>query len=190
MSFGDPNNPYGAPQGQPPGYGYPQQPQQPQQGYGYPAAPPMGAYPGAPAPTSMPGTVSTARVLLWVIVALQLIGVALFAITAVSVEAAKDDPTLSEEPAFEQLADYSSGLLWGLTLFALAWGVFALVLALKFGKGGNGVRITALVFGIITAVLGLYPFIIVGLIHTVLAILIAVFVGNAAGSAWFNRPRY
>lgn len=192
MSFGDPNNPYGQPpQGQQPpgapGYGYPQQSQQ---GYGYPAAPPVGAYPGAPVPTSMPGTVSTARVLLWVIVALQLIGVALFAISAVGVEAAKNDPALSEEPAFEQLADYSSGLLWGLTLFALAWGVFALVLAVKFGKGGNGVRITALIFGIITAILGIYPFIVVGLIHTVLAVLIAVFVGNAAGSAWFNRPRY
>ncbi|GAA4947061.1 hypothetical protein GCM10023238_11710 [Streptomyces heliomycini] len=44
-------------------------------------------------------------------------------------------------------------------MFALAWGVFALVLALKFGKGGNGVRVTALVFGIITAILGIYPFI-------------------------------
>lgn len=189
MSFGDPNNPYGQPPQQPgqPGYGYPQQPQQ---GYGYPAAPPVGAYPGAPVPTSMPGTVSTARVLLWVIVGLQLIGVALFAISAAGVEAAKNDPTLREEPAFEQLADYSSGLLWGLTLFALAWGVFALVLAVKFGKGGNGVRITALIFGIVTAILGIYPFVLVGLIHTVLAILIAVFVGNAAGSAWFNRPRY
>ena len=53
MSFGDPNNPYGQPQGQQPGYGYPQQPgyQQapqgvpPQQGYGYPQ---QGGYPGYP----------------------------------------------------------------------------------------------------------------------------------------------
>ncbi|MEV6960003.1 hypothetical protein AB0M97_12535 [Streptomyces sp. NPDC051207] len=193
MSYGDPNNPYGPPPGQQPhnqGYGYPQQPQHPQQGYGYPSAPPVGPYHGAPAPTSMPGTVSTARVLLWVIVGLQLIGVALFAFSAASVEAAKDDATLRDEPAFQQLADYSSGMLWALTAFALAWGVFALVLAVKFGKGGNGLRITTLVFGIITAILGLYPFILVGLVHTVLAILIAVFVGNAAGSAWFNRPRY
>ncbi|MFE5713509.1 RDD family protein [Streptomyces sp. NPDC056501] len=54
MSFGDPNNPYGQPQGQgqgqpqQPGYGYPQQAPQgvPQQGYGYPQQP--GAYPSAP----------------------------------------------------------------------------------------------------------------------------------------------
>jgi hypothetical protein len=192
MSYGDPNNPYGPPpsgqQPPAPGYGYPQQ--QPQQGYGYPAAPPVGAYAGPPAPTSMPGTVSTARVLLWIIVGLQVLGVALFAFSAATVEAAKNDATLQDEPAFQQLADYSSGMLWGLTAFALAWGVFALVLAVKFNSGGNGVRITTLIFGIITAILGLYPFILVGLVHTVLAILIAVFVGNAAGSAWFNRPRY
>ncbi|MEU1848026.1 RDD family protein [Streptomyces sp. NPDC019990] len=71
MSFGDPNNPYGPPQGQQPGYpqapqpgygypqqgapqgqpgyGYPQAPQgvPPQQGYGYPQQP--GGYPGGPA---------------------------------------------------------------------------------------------------------------------------------------------
>lgn len=34
MSFGDPNNPYGPPQGQPSGY-----PSQGQPGYGYPRAP-------------------------------------------------------------------------------------------------------------------------------------------------------
>lgn len=197
MSFGDPNNPYGPPQGQQQGqpqgqqqgYGYPQQqPQAP--GYGYPAAPPVGAYAGAPAPTSMPGSVSTARVLLWVIVGLQFLGVILFAISAAGVEAAKSDETLQEDAAFQQLADYSSGMLWGMTVFALAWGVFAMVLALKFKTGGNGVRITILVFGIITAILGIYPFILVGLVHTVLAILVAVFVGNANGSAWFKRPRY
>ncbi|MBV7699013.1 hypothetical protein [Streptomyces sp. TRM70350] len=189
MSFGEPNNPYGPPQGQQQGYGYPQQqPQAP--GYGYPAAPPVGAYTGAPAPTSMPGSVSTARVLLWVIVGLQFLGVALFAFSAATVEAAKSDETLQEDAAFQQLADYSTGMLWGMAVFALAWGVFAMVLALKFNTGGNGIRITILVFGIITAILGIYPFILVGLVHTVLAILVAVFVGNANGSAWFKRPRY
>jgi hypothetical protein len=187
MSFGDPNNPYGPPQGQQQGYGYPQQPQAP--GYGYPQAPPP--HYGMPAgPTTMPGTVSAARVMLWVIVGLQILGVALFAFTAASVSAAKNDDELRDNASFQQLADYSSGVIWALTLFALAWAVFALVLAVKFTSGGNGVRITTLIFGIVTAVLGLYPFIVVGLIHTVLAILIAVFVGNSNGAAWFNRPRY
>jgi hypothetical protein len=199
MSYGDPNNPYGAPQGQQPGYGAPQgqqpgygypQQQAPAPGMGYPQAPPVGAYPGAMAPTSMPGTVSTARVLLWVIAGLQILGVALFAFAAASVNAAKNDATLQEDETFQQLADYSSGMLWAMTAFALAWGVWAIVLAVKFNSGRNGLRVTAMVFAILTAILGIYPFILVGLIHTVLAILVAVFVGNANGSAWFNRPRY
>ncbi|GAA3769092.1 hypothetical protein [Streptomyces chiangmaiensis] len=187
MSFGEPNNPYGAPQGQS-GYGYPQG-QQP--GYGYPQAPPMpqGGYGQQPFPTTMPGTVSAARVLLWVIVGLQLIGVALFVLGAVGVNAAKNDSTLKEDSNFQQLADYSTGMLWAIAVFAAAWAVFALVLALKFNSGGNGIRITVLVFAIITAILGIYPFIVVGLLHTVLAILVAVFVGNSAGAGWFNRPR-
>ncbi|MFI6566295.1 hypothetical protein [Streptomyces sp. NPDC050534] len=189
MSFGDPNNPYGPPQGQQQGYGYPQQPQAPG-GYGYPAAPPVGPYGGGPVMTSMPGTVSAARVMLWVIVGLQILGVALFAFGAASVHAAKNDDQLKNDAAFQQLADYSSGMLWGFAAFAVAWAVFAIVLAVKFNTGGNGVRITTLVFAIITAILGIYPFIVVGLIHTVLAILVAVFVGNANGAAWFNRPRY
>ncbi|GAA3123617.1 hypothetical protein GCM10010521_08270 [Streptomyces rameus] len=189
MSFGDPNNPYGAPpQQQPPAaqYGYPQG-QQP--GYGYPQAPPVGAY-GMSAPQTMPGNVSAARVMMWVIAGLQVLGIALFAFSAASVSAAKNDNAVKDDTAFQQLADYSSGLLWGITLFAVAWAVFTVVLALKFNTGGNGVRITVLVYGIITAVLGIYPFVIVGLIHTVLAILIACFVGGSNGSAWFNRPRY
>jgi hypothetical protein len=188
MSFGDPNNPYGQPpQQSAPGYGYPQQ--QPG-GYGYPAAPPVGAYPGAAAPLTMPGSVNTARVLLWVIVGLQVLGVALFGFAAVSVNAAKNDSSVKDDAAFQQLADYSTGVLWAFVAFAVAWAVFAIVLATKFNSGGNGVRVTTMVFAIITAILGLYPFILVGLVHTVLGILVAVFVGNSSGSAWFNRPRY
>ncbi|MFE9169945.1 hypothetical protein [Streptomyces kebangsaanensis] len=182
MSYGDPNNPYGAPQ-QPsqPGYGAPQgQPP----GYGYPQAPPVQQQYGAPVPQSLQGTVAAARALLWVIVGLQAIGVILFAFSAVVVDKAKDDA------AFEQLADYPTGVLWGFAVFALAWGVFAAVLAVKFATGGNGLRVTALVFGILTAVFAVYPFTIAGIVHLVLGILIAVFVGNSKGKAWFDRPRY
>jgi hypothetical protein len=193
MSYGDPNNPYGASQGQQPqqGYGYPQQqPQTP--GYGYPQAPPVGqaAYGGGAPMTQMPGSVGAARVMMWVIVGLQIIGVALFAFAAAALNAAKDDESLKDNSAFQDLAGNSTGLLWGYVVFGLAWAVFAVVLATKFKSGGNGARVTILVFGIITAILGIYPFVIVGLAHTVLAVLIAVFVGNANGKAWFNRPRY
>ncbi|MEV7285325.1 hypothetical protein AB0O01_12300 [Streptomyces sp. NPDC093252] len=176
MSFGDQNNPYGAPQGG-------QQPPHP--GYGYPQAPPVSPYgEGVPVLTTMPGTVSTARVLLWVIAGLQAIGVVLFAFAAFTVDQLEDDP------AFDDLSGYSTGVLWGLIALALAWLVWAAVLATKFKSGGSGARVTILVFGILTAVIAIYPFTVFGIIHLVLGILIAVFAGNANGKAWFNRPRY
>ncbi|MFG3495314.1 hypothetical protein [Streptomyces sp. NPDC047928] len=191
MSFGDPNNPYGQQQGQP-GYGYPQGQQPAQPGYGYPQAPPVSPYGGgyAPAPQEMPGGVKAARVMLFVIGGLQVIGAILAALTAMAISAAKDDPTLKDDIQFQQLADMSVGAVWVVTLLILGWGVFAIVLGAKFGNGGNGIRITTMVFGIITAILGIYPFVVIGLAHTVLAILIAVFVGKSDGAAWFSRPRH
>ncbi|MFB8030120.1 hypothetical protein ACFQ6U_25100 [Streptomyces sp. NPDC056465] len=196
MSFGDPNNPYGQQQGQQqggqPGYGYPQQAPQgvPQQGYGYPQAPPVQGgygYPGGP--TEMPGGVKASRVLLYVIAGLQVIGAIFVALAAAAVNAAKNDATLKEDVQFQQLADYSGAALWAIVVFAILWGVLAVFLAAKFGKGGNGIRITAIVFGVITAILGIYPFIVIGLIHTVLAILVVVFVAKSDGGAWFNRQQ-
>ncbi|MFI6852119.1 hypothetical protein [Streptomyces sp. NPDC050416] len=193
MSYGDPNNPYGAPQGQPQqpqqGYGYPQQQGQ-APGYGYPQAPPVSQYGGPAAPTTMPGSVSAARVMMWVIVGLQVVAVVILGLGAAAINSAKDDEALQDNAALQDLVGQSTGLIWGYVVFGLAWLVFAAVLATKFKNGGNGARVTILVFAIITAVLGIYPFILVGLVHTVLAILIAVFVGNANGKAWFNRPRY
>ncbi|MFE9117030.1 hypothetical protein [Streptomyces sp. NPDC007172] len=198
MSFGDPNNPYGQqpqqqPQGGPygqqqgqAGYGYPQGQQAPQQGYGYPQQ----QYGGPAGPQTMPGTVSAARVMLWVIAGLQAIGAVIMVIGAVGVSAAKDRAAARDDVQFQQLADYPVGVLYVMAAFAVAWLVFAIVLAVKFGKGGNGLRITTMVFAIVTAVLGIYPFVVVGLIHTVLAILIAVFVGKESGAQWFKRPQY
>ncbi|WEH15732.1 hypothetical protein [Streptomyces sp. VNUA24] len=192
MSFGDPNNPYGQPQQQPPapGYGYPQQtpPQQP--GYGYPTAPPVsqgyGGYPNAP--ETMPSSVNAARIMLWVIVGLQVVGVLLYAIAAIAVSAASDS---AEDPALaEALGNIPTGQMVAIAIFAAAWLGYAIMMAVKFKSGGNGVRVATLVFGIITAILGVFPFVLIGLVHVVLGILIAVFVGNAAGKAWFNRPRY
>ncbi|MGW0560308.1 hypothetical protein ACWDZ4_06675 [Streptomyces sp. NPDC003016] len=201
MSFGDPNNPYaqgqqGGQQGQP-GYGYPQQapqgvpPQGQQPGYGYPQAPPVqqqyGGYPGVP--QEMPGGVKAARVMLYVIAGFQVIGAILFGLTAVTISAAKNEPSLRNDVQFQDLADMSSGALWGGTVLVLLWGVLAIFLAVKFGSGGNGIRITTIVFGAITALLGIYPFILVGLVHTVLAVLIIVFLAKSDGEQWFNRQR-
>ena len=186
MSFGDPNNPYG----QQPGYGQ-QQPQQP--GYGYPQAPPVqgygGGYPGG-VPQEMPGSVKGARVMLFVIGGLQALGALIAVLFAFGVNEAKDDPSLQDDADVQAfLNDLSGGLLWVVTLLIVAWGVFAVVLGTRFANGGNGIRVTTMVFGIITAILGLYPFLVIGLVHTVLAILITVFVGKSDGGAWFSRPR-
>ncbi|MFJ9028477.1 hypothetical protein ACIRQP_08115 [Streptomyces sp. NPDC102274] len=202
MSFGDPNNPYGQPAqpgpGQPqgqPGYGYPQgQPQQP--GYGYPQAPPVqpyggGGFPGGPGgQLEMPGGVKAARVMLWVLFGLSLIGTFIFGLAAAAVSAAKNDEQLQDDVQFQQLADYSGSLLWGMTVIALLTAVISIFLAVKFAKGGSGVRVMAIVFGVVVAILGIYPFVGFGLIYTVMAILIAVFAGKSDGAAWFNRPRY
>ncbi|GAA2249565.1 hypothetical protein GCM10010232_41610 [Streptomyces amakusaensis] len=193
MSFGDPNNPYGQQQqGGQPDYGYPQQGQPPAQpGYGYPQAPPVQPYDGfGGAPTKMPGSVSAARVMLYVIAGFQVIGAVIMFLSGAAISAAKDDPALKDDVQFQELADLSSGAVYGIGVLVLLWGALAIFLAVKFGKGGNGIRITAMVFAIITAILGIYPFILIGLAHTVLAILIAVFVGKSDGGAWFNRPRH
>ncbi|MFF4317274.1 hypothetical protein [Streptomyces sp. NPDC001568] len=195
MSFGDPNNPYGqqpqAPQGQP-GYGYPQQAPQgvpAQAGYGYPQGAPAGpgGYPGAP--LTMPGGVTASRVLLFVIATLQIIGAAIFVLAGAAVQKLKDDPTLKADAQFEQLQDFPTGALYAFAVLILAWGVLAIVLGAKFGKGGNGIRVTTIVFASVTAVAGIWPFVGIGLLHTILAILIIVFVAKSDGAAWFNRQR-
>ncbi|MFI5981361.1 hypothetical protein ACIBEA_10855 [Streptomyces sp. NPDC051555] len=196
MSFGDPNNPYGQqqqPQGGQPGYGYPQQAPQgvpPQGGYGYPqgGAP---AYPGgySGAPQTMPGGVSGARIMLFIIAAFQVIGAAIFILAAAAVDKAKNDPTIQADSQFDALKDFPTGALYGFAVAILIWGIVAIFLGAKFGKGGNAIRITGIVFASITALLGIYPFILIGLVHTILSILIIVFLAKADGAAWFNRPR-
>ena len=192
MSFGDPNNPYGQQQGGQPGYGYPQgQQPQGQPGYGYPQAPPVQPYAGgfAGGPTEMPGGVKAARVMLFVIAGFQVIGAVLFFLTGAAISKAQDNPALKDDIQFKDLADFPTGGVYALGVAVLLWGVLAIFLGAKFSSGGNGIRVTAMVFGIITAILGIYPFVIVGLAHTVLAILVAVFVGKSDGGAWFSRQR-
>ncbi|MEU9030170.1 hypothetical protein AB0D46_22125 [Streptomyces sp. NPDC048383] len=196
MSFGDPNNPYGqqpqAPQGQQPGYGYPQQAPQgvpAQAGYGYPqgtqAGP--GGYPGMP--VTMPGGVKAARVMLWVIAGLQIVGVGvLFAVIAL-IEQLKKDPELQGNAQFADMAKMGSGVVFALIALAVVYLIVSIVLAVKIGKGGNGTRIGIIVYASLGILLSLYPFFPLSLVHLVLLILVIVFVAKSDGSAWFNRQR-
>ncbi|MGW5846836.1 hypothetical protein ACWFQ8_02525 [Streptomyces sp. NPDC055254] len=199
MSFGDPNNPYGqqqqpqAPQGQP-GYGYPQQAPQgvpAQGGYGYPqqtAPTGPGGYPGAP--VTMPGGVKAARVMLWVIAGLQIVGIALLALAVVALDKLKDDPSLQATEGFDTFNQFGSGVLYALIALAVVFMVASVVFALQIGKGGSGARIGIIVYAAFGILLSLYPFFPLSLIHLVLLILVIVFVAKSDGAAWFNRARH
>lgn len=210
MSFGDPNNPYGQqPQGQQPGYGYPQAPQGvPQQGgYGYPAAPPVspyGAYPGGPSqiPQSMPGLLTTARVFLYLISAVQIVfGVLYLFGAAATSDASNTASDYAGDNPFSDIGNVATGALVVFAIIALALGALSITLGVKFGSGGQGVRITTVVYGALGTLPGLYllfvgfdiglaSIILPGLIWTVFGVIITIAPVIPSGTAWFARPRY
>ncbi|WP_137993835.1 hypothetical protein [Streptomyces vilmorinianum] len=190
MSFGEPNNPYGQPQGQQqPGYGYPQQtPQGVPPQYGYPQAPPVqpygGGYPGAV--MEMPGGVKSARVMLWIIGALNLLGG--LAIFALSFAVDELDTTGASSSDAEMFQDFGQGLLIGMAVFSIIFAVLGMVLAAKFKSGGSGVRVCTIVYAGFIVLFSLFS-LPAGIISLVLGILIIVFVSKADGAAWFNRNK-
>ncbi|MEU9700778.1 hypothetical protein ACF09C_32855 [Streptomyces sp. NPDC014870] len=190
MSFGEPNNPYGQPQGQQPGYGYPQQQGQ-QPGYGYPQAPPIqqpygaGGYPGAV--MEMPGGVKSARVILWIIASLNVIGALAIIAMSFAIEGELERSGASSADA-EMFADLGQGVLIGLGIFSAIIGVLGMVLAAKFKTGAGGVRVCTIVYASFMVLFSIFS-LPAGIISLVLGILIIVFVAKADGAAWFNRPR-
>ncbi|MFH9351611.1 hypothetical protein [Kitasatospora sp. NPDC017646] len=196
----DPNNPYGQPQA--PGYGYPQQAPPPAPGYGYPQ-PVAPGYGYAPAmPQVMPGLVTTARVLLFIVGGVQ----AILAIVYLLIGAAAKDATntvkasTSDNP-FTALGDAAAGIL---IVVAILFGLFAalsITLGAKFGKGGNNVRITTIVYGSLGALVGLLILAgavtagtAIGYVMAGLWLAISIIWITAMciqdGVNWFNRPRY
>ncbi|MET8899161.1 hypothetical protein [Streptomyces sp. NPDC004538] len=202
MSFGDPNNPYGPPQGggQQPNYGYPQQQPQGQPGYGYPAAPPVqqpygGGY--APAPVAMPGSVKAARVMLFVLGGFQVIGGLLMMIASAWFseefeDAVNSDPSLSAEDA-DTAASVGTGIMIVLGVIVLAFAFWAIFTGVKFATGRGGVRVSAIIYAsviVLFSVISLFAANVFALISLVLGILIIVFCANRNGSYWFTRPQY
>ncbi|MGW2644801.1 hypothetical protein ACWC2T_07740 [Streptomyces sp. NPDC001393] len=206
MSFGDPNNPYGPPPQQPPtapGYGYPQQPPAPPQAYGYPQQP---AYPGYPGgnmmPQTMPGLMVTARVLLYIVAAVQIIA----GIFALYVAATINDVSNAGEDTFgnntfSNIGHDGAGIVLVLALIFLGLSGLSITLGVKFTRGGQGIRITTMVYGILGALVGVLILIgaanqgtSAGLISALLwmgfgGIMAAAMIAPS-GAAWFNRPRY
>ncbi|MET7357421.1 hypothetical protein ABZS76_03125 [Streptomyces sp. NPDC005562] len=208
MSYGDPNNPYGQPPQQPPaapGYGYPQQGPPgvpPQAPYGYPQQP---AYPGYPGGNmmqqSMPGLLVTARVFLYLISAVQI----LFAVIYLYVAAVANDVSDSADDfglgGVGDGGDAVAGIAVIAALVAAALATLSITLGVKFGRGGQGIRITTVVYGALGGVVGLIALfvgldsglataIIFPLIWVVFAVIITVAPVVPSGTAWFNRPRY
>ncbi|MEV2192682.1 hypothetical protein AB0I02_17080 [Streptomyces phaeochromogenes] len=212
MSFGDPNNPYGPPQGQQPGYppqppqGQPGYPPQGQPGYGYPqGAPPQQpgygypqqpGYPGYPGGNNMaiemPGLMKTARVLLFILAGLQILfgiiaGIAVGAVQDVSNGVGSGDDT-----------DTLAGLGFLAAAVLVGLGALSIFLGVKFKNGGSGIRVTTIVYASLMILGGLLNTVqgaggsgtFGGLISLAIAGIILASMVNSAASAWFNRPRY
>lgn len=211
MSFGDPNNPYGQqPQGQP-GYGYPQQAPQgvpPQGGYAYPqqAAYAAPGYPGAGAQMPMPGGVSGARVILFILGGLQALGGVLTLVFGAIFATALSDSSSSSASDVGALAG-GAAIMGGILLIGLA--LWPILTAAKLSKGRGGVRVSGIIFGSLLCVFGVLSLIVnlaamsssngagpaaislvIALVQLGLALWIVVGLANSAAGVYFKRPQY
>ncbi|CAM5541779.1 hypothetical protein STENM223S_05152 [Streptomyces tendae] len=194
MSFGDPNNPYGQPQGgQQPNYGYPQQPQG-QPGYGYPQAPPVqqpyGGY--GPGPTEMPGITRAAQIMLAVVAAAHLIVAAVYAYNLSQWDEVMLEAGVTGDSEAERFADLGKGIVVFFLALAAVYAVLGLVLVLQYAKGGNAVRVCSIVYGSLAIVTGIFTLALygLGLLIMIVSILLIVFAAKRATAEWFRRPRY
>lgn len=182
-----PQQPYGypqqPPQGQPqqPGYGYPAYPQQAQQQPGYdPYGGGYGGYPGMP--PQMPGKVKATRVILFILAGLQLI-VGLLGFAAGAALSSTDTASQVED----QLG-YPMAVYYAIMVYTVIVAIITIVIAAQFRKGGNGIRIAAIVLGALNAA-GSVANLPQGILGIAIGVLVIVFMANSESAAWFKRPR-
>ncbi|MFI0807482.1 hypothetical protein [Streptomyces echinatus] len=206
MSFGDPNNPYGPPPQQPPAaqYGYPQTPPGvPPQVPGYPQ---QAAYPGYPTANAlqqtMPGLVTTARVLLYIVAGAQvLIGIFALLGAATLNDASNASEDTFGDNAFSDIGHDGAGIVLVIALLFLGLAALSITLGVKFSRGGQGIRVTTMVYGILGALFGVLILIgAAGASSSAALVWALMWIGFGgvmaaamiapSGSAWFNRPRY
>lgn len=87
-----------------------------------------------------------------------------------------------------------------LGLFLLAIGVLAVILGAKFAKGGNGVRITTIVYASLSILGSFFNFantsanggsgVFSGILSLAIGGLILAAMVTAPGASWFKRPRF
>ncbi|SER35815.1 hypothetical protein SAMN04487983_101530 [Streptomyces sp. yr375] len=215
MSFGDPNNPYGPPPQQPqqppaaPGYGYPQQPPT-APGYGFPQQPgypqQQPGYPGYPGgnalPQTMPGLMVTARVLLYIVAGVQVLAglFAAFGAATINDVSNSGEDTFGSN-GFSDIGHAGAGIIFFIAVLFLGLSALSITLGVKFTRGGQGIRITTMIYGILGALFGVIILISAATAGSSAALVSALlwmgFGGTMAaamiapsGAAWFNRPRY
>ncbi|MFD9106134.1 hypothetical protein ACIRSJ_05065 [Streptomyces virginiae] len=223
MSFGDPHNPYGQqPAPGQPGYGYPQQAPQgipPQGGYAYPQQAPQGypggpaGYPGGPggypgAHMEMPGGAKAARVILFVMGALQALGGLFVIIGGAVLGAALSDSSSSSAEDAGAIAG-TAGVILGLLFIGFA--LWPILTAAKMGKGRGGVRVSGIIYGSLQtlfAVLGILlnlaalgasehttgsgGLTVISVLPSLisLALGLTIVIGLAKAGDYFRRPQY
>ncbi|MFH8630179.1 hypothetical protein ACH4CC_09925 [Streptomyces lydicus] len=191
MSYPNQHNPYGQPPGQQPGYGYPQHQPPPPQPSPYGPYPGGGPMPGMQPqyPMVMPGGVKAARIMLFVLAGLNLVGLVLAVMGLGGVSKASHDASSYAGSDDLMAMNIGKGLLIAAIVLIVIFTATALTLAAQFANGGGGVRVGSIIFGVATIMVSLFTFPF-GLVHTVLGILVLVFVAKDEGNAWFSRPRY
>ncbi|HEX5566368.1 MAG TPA: hypothetical protein VFY14_05435 [Streptomyces sp.] len=173
MSSSDPNNPYsGNPHDDPPGQPHDQPPDRPQ-------APPPGPY-GAGAGEPMPGKVNSSRLIFFVTGGIQ----AVFSLLAlITFAAAKSDL----EETYGELG-VNTGLYYTLFALFLVHAVIGIVLAARFPRSGNVMRIWSIVWAALLVLVGLAT-LPLGLLWIILGVVCVVLLSSAESTAWFNRSR-
>ncbi|MEW2811146.1 hypothetical protein AB0929_29265 [Streptomyces massasporeus] len=177
----------------------------PSQGYGAPqqdyARPTPIAGHRAPvaAVAKMPGLMTTARVLLYIVSAVQIIigGVAVIGALAFSKASDAGEAKFGDNP-LSDIGNMGAGLMIGAALVFFLLAALSIVLGVKFSRGGQGIRITTAVYGALGAVVGILLLvnsggsggaIVMSLLWVVFGGIMATAVTVPSGTAWFNRPR-
>ncbi|GAA2414187.1 hypothetical protein GCM10010420_49750 [Streptomyces glaucosporus] len=190
MSSSDPNtpndpyrkSPYGEPSPQQPGQPPPQDREQPR---GHPQAPPSGPYdpyggPGGAPPGAAPSKVNTSRMIFFVAAGIQ----ALFSLLAIVTFAAAQNRL---EDVYGDLG-IGTGIYYTLFTLFLIHAIAGLVLAAKMPRGGNGLRVGAIVWSALLILVGLAT-LPLGFLWIVLGIVCIVLLSSTESAAWFNRLR-
>jgi hypothetical protein len=149
---------------------------------------PMGPMGGAP--QSMPGTVVTARVLLFVMGGIWALIAVVFLVLAFSVQSVSAE--LPAEAAAD-LADLGAGLAVVVALLTGGMAALTIVPASMFGRGGTGTRVTSIIGASLNTLLALASVAdspLTGIIWLVVGVLSIVFCSQRQAGAWFGRARY